>query len=231
MPGDASGRSRSASRAWRRGSAVLVALTVGALSLVAACGGVGDGRALRAPSPDQTTTTVAPQAATTAGVDAGSATGGGAGTTPATEPLRVSSTAIAEGGEIPADFTCRGRDVSPPLLWTAVPEGTAEIAVVVRDVDADGFVHWVIAGLAPTTGGLAEATPPAASVEAVNDFGRPGWSGPCPPAGTHNYEIEVYALSQASGVTDGQDGAGAAAQVEATPALMSAALSGWVSAP
>jgi phosphatidylethanolamine-binding protein (PEBP) family uncharacterized protein len=27
-----------------------------------------------------------------------------------------------------------------------VPEGVAELALVVRDPDADGFVHWVVAG-------------------------------------------------------------------------------------
>ena len=59
------------------------------------------------------------------------------------------SSAIPDGGEIPARYTCRGEDVSPPLLWTGVPSGTVELAVVVRDVDAEGFVHWVVAGLPP----------------------------------------------------------------------------------
>lgn len=237
MPGDASGvatshptrwRSRSASRAWRCGSTALVALTVGVAVLGTACG-TDDGRTLRAPSADQTTTTVATSQPTAAGVDAGSATGDEA-TATTTEPLRLSSTAISEAGEFPADHTCRGADVSPPLEWTAVPEGTAELAVVVRDVDAEGFVHWVVAGIPPDTAGLEEATPLATAVEATNDFGRPGWAGPCPPSGTHNYEVRVYALSQASGVTEGQAGAPAAAQVEATPALMSAVLSGWAAA-
>ena len=204
---------------------MLLALIAGALPLLAACG--DDGRALRAPSPDQTTTTVA-ASQSTGGVDAGSASASeGATTVP---PLQLSSSAIAEAGEIPADNTCRGRDVSPPLLWTAAPEGTAELAIVVRDVDAEGFVHWVIAGLPPDVAGLAAATPPAAAAEATNDFGRPGWAGPCPPAGTHHYEFRVYALAQASGVTDGQAGAEAAAQVESTPALSSAVLSAWASA-
>ena len=196
-----------------------------------ACGGTDDGRALRAPGPDQTTTTVATTPSTTgAGADAGSSAGDEGGATPTTEPLRLSSSAIAEGGEFPVDHTCRGRDVSPPLLWTSVPPGTVELAVVVRDVDAEGFVHWVIAGLPPTTGGLAEATPPDEAVEAANDFGRPGWAGPCPPAGTHHYEIRVYALSQPSGVAAGQPGAEAAGLVEAAPALTSAVLSGSASA-
>ncbi len=199
------------------------------LLLVTSCG-TDDGRTLRAPSADQTTTTVATsQPTAAAGVDAGSATGDEA-TATTIEPLRMSSAAIPEGGEIPADHTCRGSDVSPPLQWTAVPEGTAELAVVVRDIDAEGFVHWVITGIPPDATGLAEGTPTAGAVEATNDFGRPGWAGPCPPSGTHNYEVQLYALAQASGVTEGQAGAAAAAQVEATPAFMSAVLSGWSAA-
>jgi hypothetical protein len=183
-------------------------VAVGALPLLTACSSSDEGRALRPPDPDQTTTT-APTSL------------------PATTvaPLRLSSGTMAEGGEVPVDHTCRGRDVSPPLQWTGVPSGTVELAVVVRDVDAGGFVHWVIAGLASDVGGVAEGTPPAGAVEATNDFARPGWAGPCPVTGVHNYEIRLYALSQPSGVTAGQPGAAAAAQVEATPALMSAVLS------
>ena len=162
--------------------------------------------------PDQTTTTVATSGAT-AGVDAGSASADGdaaSTTAPAAATLALSSSAIAAEGVVPARFTCRAEDVSPPLLWQGVPAGTVELALVVRDVDAEGFVHWVIAGLPPQLGGLAEGTPPADAVEAANDFGRPGWGGPCPPAGTHNYEFRLYALAEPSGVVEGEPGADAA---------------------
>jgi Raf kinase inhibitor-like YbhB/YbcL family protein len=193
------------------------------LAVVAgACGDSADGRSLRTPAPHQTTTT----GAATAGVEAGSAgNGSSAGADAAiVQPLTLSSSAVTDGGELPARYTCRGEDVSPPLLWTGVPAGTAELAVVVRDVDAEGFVHWVVAGMPANVGGIAEATAPGGAVEAANDFGRPGWAGPCPPSGTHHYEIRVYALAQPSGVAAGEDGAGAAAKIEAAPALASAIL-------
>jgi Raf kinase inhibitor-like YbhB/YbcL family protein len=225
-----------------QGVPAVVALAVAAaMPGLAACGDNDEGRTLRPPSPDQTTTTVA-TTSTTAGVDAGSATGdtgssaeGSAGaaadaTTTTLRPMRLSSSAIPEGGEFPAELTCRGADMSPPLLWTDVPAGTAELAVVVRDVDADGFVHWVVAGMPATTGGIAQATSPAGAVEATNDFGRPGWAGPCPPSGTHHYDIRVYALAEPSGVAAGQPGAEAAALIEATPGLASAVLSASASA-
>lgn len=226
MPGDTWWRSRTVGRRRRVGLRAPIAAAAAALVVGVACG--GDGRALRPPSPDQTTTTVAAGQKDTA-VDAGSATGEEAGTS-AAAPLQLTSTAIVEGGEIPADHTCRGRDVSPPLLWTGPPAGTVELAVVVRDVDAGGFVHWVVAGLAPDAGGLAEAAVPDGAAEATNDFGRPGWAGPCPPSGTHHYELRLYALAEASGVTDGQAGADASALVEGTPPLASAVLSGWAGA-
>ena len=217
-------RRRARPRALALPAAAAPALT---LALTVGCG-TDDGRTLDPPTADQTTTTVATTApastATTAGVDAGSASGVTASSTPL-EPLRLTSPTIAEAGDIPDDYTCWGRDQSPPLEWGPVPPGTVELALVVRDIDAGGFVHWVIAGLDPTAGGVAEGAPPGGAVEALNDFGRPGWSGPCPPDGTHNYEFRVYALAEPSGVTEGMPGPDAATQVEGTSARMSAVLS------
>jgi Raf kinase inhibitor-like YbhB/YbcL family protein len=212
----------------------LVALTATVMATGAACA-TDDGRALRPPSADQTTTTVATTLPpTTAGVDAGSASGEDAGATTAptdpfvaSEPIVLTSPVLVEGGEVPVDNTCRGADRSPPLSWTTPPAGTVELAVVVRDTDADGFVHWVIAGIDPGTGGIAEGTPPPGTIEATNDFGRPGWAGPCPTDDRHDYDIRVYALARPSGVTAGQPGAEAVAAIESDPSFTTAALSAW----
>ncbi|HEX6419072.1 MAG TPA: YbhB/YbcL family Raf kinase inhibitor-like protein [Acidimicrobiales bacterium] len=219
MPGDAWRRAGTA-----RGRAVLrarVVIAAGLALMVAACG--GDGRALRPPSADQTTTTTAAGADGDTAVDAGSATG----EAPA---LQLTSPGFAQGGEIPVDHTCQGADVPPALMWAGPPEGAVELALVVRDVDADGFVHWVVAGIPPGAGGLEAGALPGGAVEAANDFGRPGWAGPCPPSGRHHYELRLYALGEPSGVTGGQPGGEAAALVEGTPAVASAVLSGWVEA-
>lgn len=198
----------------RRAPVGRLASALAAVALLGAgCG--DDGRELRPPSPDQTTSTTVPAQSTTALPD----------------QMVLSSPAIPQGGEIGIDHTCRGLDVSPPLTWTPPPETTVELAVVVRDVDAGGLVHWVVAGLPPGATGLEQGVVPPEAVEATNDLGHPGWSGPCPEAGTHTYEVRVYALAQPSGVTPGQPGSEAAAQVESTPAVMSAVLSGWATAP
>ena len=208
--------------------------------------GCGDeGQELRAPSSDQTTTSASTTSTTAApsttdvaagtGGGTGSAQGGGSGkgaTSPTTvTTLRLTSSAFGDGQPIPPENTCVGEDVSPPLAWTGVPAGTAELALVVRDPDADGFIHWVIAGLPPDVGGLARGSPPSRAVEELNDFGRQGWSGPCPPSGTHNYDFRIYALAEPSGLTPGAGGAQAAEQLESAAVLASAALSGTAAAP
>jgi Raf kinase inhibitor-like YbhB/YbcL family protein len=207
--------------------------------VLAGCG--DEGQELRAPSSDQTTTSASTSttaASSTTEVAAGTgggtggedASGGAASPTTATT-LRLTSPAFENGAATPTDFTCVGEDVSPPLAWTGVPAGTAELAVVVRDPDADGFVHWVIAGLSPDLGGVARGNPPSQAVEELNDFGRQGWSGPCPPSGTHNYDFRIYALAEPSGLAAGADGARAAEQLESATVLASAALSGTAAAP
>ena len=217
---------------------VLVTCAV-ALAL-AGCG--DEGQELRAPSSEQTTTSASTTSTTSASstTDVAAGTGGGTGeedaasggaTATTSTTLRLTSPAFENGAAIPTEFTCVGDDVSPPLAWSGVPAGTAELAVVVRDPDADGFIHWVIAGLSPDLGGVARANPPSQAIEELNDFGRQGWSGPCPPSGTHNYDFRIYALARPSGLAGGADGAQAADQLESATVLASAALSGTAAAP
>ena len=97
---------------------------------------------------------------------------------------------------------------------------------MVRDPNADGFVHWVIAGIPADATGLDEGVPPADAVEAGNGFGEPGWAGPCPPEGNHTYEFTVYARAEPSGLTAGADADDGAGTVEDAEALAVATLRG-----
>jgi Raf kinase inhibitor-like YbhB/YbcL family protein len=116
------------------------------------------------------------------------------------EPITVSSPAFAAGAAIPQRYTCAGENLSPPLRWTGVPEGTAEVALVVDDPDAPRgtYVHWVVAGLDPATARLAEGAVPPGARQLPNSAGKAAWTGPCPPGGpAHHYRFTVYALRQA----------------------------------
>jgi Raf kinase inhibitor-like YbhB/YbcL family protein len=111
----------------------------------------------------------------------------------------LTSSAFPEGGNIPAQYTCDGANVSLPLSWNGIPSGTVELALVMDDPDARGFVHWVLAGIPAAAGGLAEGGLPAGVSQGRNDFGRIGYGGPCPPSGTHRYDLALYALSSPLG--------------------------------
>jgi Raf kinase inhibitor-like YbhB/YbcL family protein len=119
--------------------------------------------------------------------------------------LKIRSSAFEDRGEIPARYTCEGENVSPPLEWTGVPEGTVSLALVVDDPDAPDprapqrtFVHWVEYDLSPTLRGLPEGVGSVASAgsgrDGVNDWKRTAWGGPCPPIGRHRYFFKLYAL-------------------------------------
>ena len=121
------------------------------------------------------------------------------------EPITVSSPAFAEGSPIPQRFTCDGDDLSPPLGWSGVPAGTAEVALVVDDPDAPRgtYVHWIVIGLGPATTKLAEATVPPGGRQVRNSAGKAAYSGPCPPGGPpHHYRFTIYALQRAPNVGD-----------------------------
>jgi len=118
------------------------------------------------------------------------------------------ATPFGDTTPIQEQYTCKGQDISPPLSWVAVPTGTAELALVVTDSDADDFVHWVVAGMDPEiVTEIREGEPPSSAVQALNDFGNLGWGGPCPPAGkTHHYVFTLYSLSEAVSIQSGMPG-------------------------
>lgn len=128
--------------------------------------------------------------------------------------LEVTSGAFPPGGQIPVAFTCDGANISPPISWSAVPQGTAAIALLFTDPDAPSgtFVHWVVYNIPPGTGGLSAGTPggnilPAGSLQGTNDMGRAGYGGPCPPGGKpHHYHFTVYALDTPLNLPGTRDG-------------------------
>lgn len=124
--------------------------------------------------------------------------GSSGGAKPASTRVDVSSPAFASGGPIPSQYTCDGRDVSPPLRWSGVPRGTKELRLLIRDPDAPGgnFIHWSVVGIPPTADGLASGALPRGAIAGNNSFGSVGYRGPCPPPGEeHHYQITVSALS------------------------------------
>jgi Raf kinase inhibitor-like YbhB/YbcL family protein len=115
------------------------------------------------------------------------------------------STAFSPNGEIPKRYTCDGQDVSPPLAWSGLPEGTKSLVLIVDDPDAPDpaapkmtWVHWVLYNIPPDASELAEGVGaselPKGTKEGINDWKRTGYGGPCPPIGRHRYFHKLYAL-------------------------------------
>jgi len=119
--------------------------------------------------------------------------------------LALRSSAFAEGERIPSRQSCEGDDLSPPLAWAGVPAKTQSFALVCEDPDAPmgTWHHWGIYNIPAHELGLAEGFAPDAVVgavrQAVTDFDRPGYGGPCPPRGhgTHHYYFRLMALDVA----------------------------------
>jgi Raf kinase inhibitor-like YbhB/YbcL family protein len=172
-------------------------LAVALLTATAACD-TGDGKELQPPTQPAPTTSVAPSA-TTAPLGDGVLDDGVLDTLPA-EPVDPTFSLATPWGQlapIDARYSCDGDDVSPSISWSVPPDGTVETAVVMRDLDADGLVHWLVTGIDPTFGAIPEGAMPGSARLRTNSFGVAGWSGPCPPAGEeHEYLVTVYALNR-----------------------------------
>jgi len=117
--------------------------------------------------------------------------------------FRLLIAAFPEGAMIPKLHSCEGADVSPSIEWSGEPTETKSLALIVDDPDAPGGVwnHWLLYDLAASLRSLAQGHKPGKlGVSGTNDFGKLGYSGPCPPKGhgPHRYFFKLYALDVAS---------------------------------
>jgi Raf kinase inhibitor-like YbhB/YbcL family protein len=115
--------------------------------------------------------------------------------------MEITSQAFGQGEMIPPRYTCNGENVSPPIAWKGVPDGTRSITVICEDPDAPMgiWVHWVYYDIPPQASPLpenipAEERPAAGGTQGITDFLTIGYGGPCPPSGTHRYFFRVFAV-------------------------------------
>jgi Raf kinase inhibitor-like YbhB/YbcL family protein len=119
--------------------------------------------------------------------------------------MTLASPAFEAGGPIPSDYTCEGKNISPPLVWNDVPPGTKSLALIIDDPDAPDpkapqrvWVHWVLYNIPADATGLADNAAasglPKGTARGVNDSKKAAYNGPCPPIGRHRYVHKLYAL-------------------------------------
>jgi hypothetical protein len=152
-----------------------VALGVIGVGLVLAAAGCGGGRA----GASRTATTVA---------------AAGPASVPST--ISLTSPVMTPGRPVPSRFTCDGLDDPPPLRWSGVPAGTAELALLLEDQSARGesgapFVHWSLFGIPPSATQVG-----GGGKRGTTDFHQLSYGGPCPPDNepAHHYVFTIYAL-------------------------------------
>lgn len=117
--------------------------------------------------------------------------------------FELTSRAFVNGQAIPKQYTCVGRNVSPPLTWTHPPEGTKSFVLIVDDPDAPmgTWVHWIVFNIPAEISDLEEdltimnkRIDPNAIHVGKNSYGSMRYQGPCPPNGTHRYFFKLYAI-------------------------------------
>ena len=126
---------------------------------------------------------------------------------PAARAMELTSPDFSNGARLtPAQVhtRCGGLNRSPALHWSGAPAGTRSLAVTLFDSDAGGgtgFWHWLVFDIPAGTLDLPENAGagnglPSGAEQAINDFGKSGYGGACPPpgSGVHHYEFTLYAL-------------------------------------
>ena len=116
--------------------------------------------------------------------------------------LEMQSEVFESKGYIPDRYTCDAQDFSPPLSWSGISENAKSLVLICDDHDSSFkiWVHWVAFNIPPEAEGLKEdiskeELAELSIVEGMNDFGKVGYKGPCPPSGkAHRYSFKLYAL-------------------------------------
>ncbi len=121
----------------------------------------------------------------------------------APDAMVLVSAAFLAGESIPTRYSLYGENLSPDLTWDKVPESTRSFALICRDPDAPSgtFYHWVVFDIPDSVRSLPEglgqdASVPSGGTQGTNSFRQVGYDGPKPPAGTHRYYFDMYALDE-----------------------------------
>ncbi len=125
--------------------------------------------------------------------------------------FHLASSGWRDGGTVPRENVfngpgCGGANISPEFHWSGAPAGSKSFAITIFDPDAPargGWWHWVLFNIPATVsrlpggaGDVGSRILPDGSVQCLNDYGEPGYGGPCPPPGTtHRYRVRLYALN------------------------------------
>jgi phosphatidylethanolamine-binding protein (PEBP) family uncharacterized protein len=119
----------------------------------------------------------------------------------------ITSPAFERNGAIPAEYTCAGKGVSPPLSWEKVPSGAAELVLFVIDdtsSNSSGGIRWIVGGIDPKSTGVAAGQTPPGGIVGTNTAGKASYSAICPAKGkSDTVEFVMYALKKTISLSSG----------------------------
>jgi hypothetical protein len=119
----------------------------------------------------------------------------------------ISSSAFERNGAIPAEYTCAGKGISPPLSWQKVPAKAAELFMFVIDDNStgkSGGIRWVVGNIDPSSTGVAAGQTPQGGIVGTNTEGKAAYSPICPAKGkSDTIEFVMYALSKKISLSPG----------------------------
>ena len=135
----------------------------------------------------------------------GGAAPAGRGGAPAVPAMTLTTTAFADGSQIPARYTQAGDQTSPALTWTNPPPGTQSFVLHMHDMEvarnktSDDQLHWLVWNIPASTVSLPEGVPAGADLKDGShqtSASGPSYRGPGAPASgpLHHYTFEVLAL-------------------------------------
>ncbi len=112
--------------------------------------------------------------------------------------MQITSSAFSNNQDIPSKYTCEGENISPPLTFHDIPQGSKSLVLIVEDPDAPAtpWVHWLVFNINPEETEVNENDIPLGGIEGSANGGTPGYEGPCPPEGIHHYQFKLYALDK-----------------------------------
>jgi Raf kinase inhibitor-like YbhB/YbcL family protein len=137
---------------------------------------------------------------------------------PGQRHLALNSPAFVDGEDLPRIYTAEGSDLSPPLHWQGIPEGTASFVLFFENLDItdQDWVHWLLFDIPANVHGLPAGVPCSPSLAngarhglcwGYQEYSRLGYQGPArslPPClrkpdqhlSRHHLRFTLFALDQ-----------------------------------
>ena len=118
--------------------------------------------------------------------------------------MSVSSSSFTNGmiDKVHACNKMGGKNQSPPVSITGLPDGSSHIAIIMDDPDAKPvagktWVHWNVFNIEAEgdSYSIGAAKKPEGLVG--KNSGGSGYGGMCPPNGKHTYRLAAFALKEA----------------------------------